>query len=187
MRSKASSIEQLRLAIDCLPARTRVAMLEGVGGNEIIVGAYTSSDGVCPMLAAHRRGGRTDFLSFARAWDAFSGARRSRRATVRELRVLRAQLEASLMADESVDLHAAIAEHRELVRRGETVDLAGAITEHRTLVRSGAEAHARAAARGREFALIQAFDLRGRRRRLDDADYERALGRLQAALPAGGG
>ncbi len=33
----------------------------------IIVGAYVDRDGgVCPMLAAHRQGGRTDFLTFAR-------------------------------------------------------------------------------------------------------------------------
>ena len=37
------------------------------------------------MLAAHRAGGRTDFISFAKAWDRFalSGSRRrsARRAT----------------------------------------------------------------------------------------------------------
>ena len=52
------------------------------------------------MLAAHRNGGRTDFASFARAWDEFTGAgRRSRRATRRELRALRSYLELSLLAD----------------------------------------------------------------------------------------
>ena len=55
------------------------------------------SGGVCPMLAAHRCGGRTDFRSFARAWDRFTGAgRRARSATERELRTLTAQLEASV-------------------------------------------------------------------------------------------
>ena len=53
------------------------------------------------MLAAHRCGGRTDFSSFARAWDRFTGvARRSRRASGRELRTLGAQLEASIWAEE---------------------------------------------------------------------------------------
>ena len=52
-------------------------MLEGIRANEIIVGAYTDEDGICPMLAAHRAGGRTNFISFAKAWDrfAFRGAR----------------------------------------------------------------------------------------------------------------
>ena len=56
--------------------------------DRIIVGAYSDrSGGVCPMLAAHRCGGRTDFRSFARAWDRFTGAgRRARKATERELR-----------------------------------------------------------------------------------------------------
>ena len=76
-------------------------MLEGIGRyDRIIVGAYTDRNGgVCPMLAAHRCGGRTDFRSFARAWDRFTGAgRRARSATERELRTLTAQLEASIWA-----------------------------------------------------------------------------------------
>jgi len=55
---------------------------------------------VCPMLAAHRCGGRTSFVSFAHAWDRFANARRARRATPRELRVLEGELRASLLADE---------------------------------------------------------------------------------------
>ncbi len=73
-RRHRSPIDDLRLAIDCLPSRTRIAMLDGISANEIIVGAYTDRDGgVCPMLAAHRHGGRTNFISFARAWDRFAG------------------------------------------------------------------------------------------------------------------
>ncbi|MGH8721788.1 MAG: hypothetical protein ACREU4_07375 [Burkholderiales bacterium] len=89
--------------VDCLPYETRVAMLEGIRRyDRIIVGAYTDrTGGVCPMLAAHRCGGRTDFRSFARAWDGFTGAgRRARSATERELRTLTAQLEASIWADD---------------------------------------------------------------------------------------
>ena len=52
------------------------------------------------MLAAHRCGGRTSFVSFAHAWDRFAKARRARRATPRELRVLEGELRASLLADE---------------------------------------------------------------------------------------
>ncbi len=66
----------LRTAIDCLPLTTRKAMLGGVESNRIIVGAYTDrSGGVCPMLAAHRNGGRTSLASFARAWDRYTGVR----------------------------------------------------------------------------------------------------------------
>jgi hypothetical protein len=88
----------LRTAIDCLPLHTREAMLEGIAAGRIIVGAYTDRQGgVCPMLAAHRNGGRTSLASFARAWDRYTGApRRARPATPRELTTLRAMLEASI-------------------------------------------------------------------------------------------
>lgn len=91
----------LRTAIDCLPLRTREAMLEGIASGRIIVGAYTDRHGgVCPMLAAHRNGGRTSLASFARAWDRYTGApRRARPATRRELTALRAMLEASIAAE----------------------------------------------------------------------------------------
>ena len=77
-------------------------MLEGVESNRIIVGAYTDRDGgVCPMLAAHRKGGRTSLASFAHAWDAYTGVRRrARSATNRELNTLRTMLEASIAVDE---------------------------------------------------------------------------------------
>ena len=78
-------------------------MLRGIARNRIIVGAYTDGEnGICPMLAAHRNGGRTDFASFADAWDAFTGAkRRPRRATRREVRVLRTYLEMSLLNEDT--------------------------------------------------------------------------------------
>jgi hypothetical protein len=98
----------LRIAIDCMPLPTRRAMLEGIGeSNRIIVGAYTDRDGgVCPMLVAHRRGGRTSLASFARAWDRYTGARRPRPATRRELATLRAMLEASIALEETPELPA---------------------------------------------------------------------------------
>ncbi len=107
--------------VDCLPLRTREAMLEGIDANEIIVGAYSDREGgVCPMLAAHRCGGRTSFISFARAWDAFTGAKRARRATQRELLVLRSHLEASIVAEADGpsrgDLGAAIGAHQASAR-----------------------------------------------------------------------
>ena len=93
MRRERKRAEDLRRAIDCLPRATREAMIDGVDSGRIIVGAYTDgSGGVCPMLAAHRRGGRTSLASFARAWDRYTGAKRPRLATRRELRTLRAAL-----------------------------------------------------------------------------------------------
>jgi hypothetical protein len=116
MRARNTTpIDDLRRTIDCLPLRTREAMLDGIGANDIIVGAYSDRDGgVCPMLAAHRHGGRTSFVSFAHAWDRFAGAKRARRASGRELRVLEAQLEASIMAE--ADLGAAIRDHQSIAR-----------------------------------------------------------------------
>ena len=93
-------------------------MLQGIAENEIIVGAYSDREGgVCPMLAAHRCGGRTSFISFARAWDRFTRVRHARRATEREITVLRAHLEASLMADDrNADLDVAVRDHQALAR-----------------------------------------------------------------------
>jgi hypothetical protein len=113
-------IADLRRTIDCLPVRTREAMLEGVRGQDrIIVGAYSDRHGgVCPMLAAHRRGGRTSFLSFARSWDRFTRAgRKVRQATRREVAILIAQLEASLLSEAPEELGRAIEEHRALIAR----------------------------------------------------------------------
>jgi hypothetical protein len=114
----SSPIERLRLAVDCLPVATRRAMLAGLEANErIIAGAYTDgSGGVCPMLAAHRSGGRTDFLSFAKAWDRFARTKGTPRpATDREVRILLAQLRASLQETDGLQLDRAIAEHRSLI------------------------------------------------------------------------
>ena len=113
-------ITRLKTAIDCLPERTREAMLDGIRTNRIVVGAYTDSrGGICPMLAAHRNGGRTSFVSFARAWDAFARTKTIRPATARELRVLEDLLVASLSEDAAsdTDLGAAIAEHRAALAR----------------------------------------------------------------------
>jgi hypothetical protein len=97
---------ELRIAVDCLPLQTRKAMLEGIDANRIIVGAYTDRQGgVCPMLAAHRNGGRTSLASFARAWDRYTRARgRPRPATDREINTLRTMLEASIVLDETPTL-----------------------------------------------------------------------------------
>jgi len=127
MRRRARDpITRLQTAIDCLPEHTRRAMLDGVRADTIVVGAYTDGHGgICPMLAAHRNGGRTSFLSFARAWDAFARADSVRPATARELQVLDDLLVASLAEglDGASDLAAAIAEHRESVARSRPTEI----------------------------------------------------------------
>ena len=98
-----NACQRLRRAVDAMPRASREAMLRGIDDNTIIVGAYTDprSGGICPMLAAHRNGGRTDLASFARSWDRYTDARRPRLATRREVRTLRYLLEMSLIGDES--------------------------------------------------------------------------------------
>jgi hypothetical protein len=136
---RSRPVVELRRAIDCLPLATRQAMLDGLRGSDpIIVGAYVDGQGgVCPMLAAHRRGGRTNFLSFARAWDRFAGAsRKARRATRRELDILIGALEHSLLREEALGLDGAIDDHRRLARRSAQAqaDPAGEIVARRLSV-----------------------------------------------------
>src|SRR5207244_6208480 len=102
-------------ALDGVPWRRGSARLGGLDSSPSIVGAYTDSNGgVCPMLAAHRNGGRTDLASFARAWDAYTiGPEGTRPATKREIRTLRAMLEASLCTDgPQEDLALVVEDHR---------------------------------------------------------------------------
>jgi hypothetical protein len=103
VRRRRDTAKRLRTAVELLPRHTREAMLRGIDANAIIVGGYTDGEGgVCPMLAAHRNGGRTSFASFADAWDAFTGAgKRPRRASRREIRALRTDLEMSLLEDDT--------------------------------------------------------------------------------------
>jgi hypothetical protein len=177
-RRQRATISELRQAVECLPKTTRIAMLEGIGANEIIVGAYTDGHGVCPMLAAHRAGGRTSLISFARAWDrfAFRGARvgLARRATERELLVLKTHLEASLLEDDAprAELAGAMAEHRTLVaERSEPRRERRAETDRRP-VRPGDRDRSSELRRREGWAWLRVF------RRYDD--YERALERLRA-------
>lgn len=170
MSRRRSPIEDLRLAIDCLPMDTRRAMLAGVRSNDIIAGAYSDSDGgVCPMLAAHRCGGRTSFVSFARAWDRFTQVKRARRATRRELRILEAHLEASILNERHTDLLGAIAEHRELVARRAAED-----TQTAPRVRPGDRDRSKELGGRHGWRWLRPF------RRLDD--YEAALARVEAEL-----
>ena len=185
---RRATIEDLRLAIDCLPRRTRIAMLRGMAGNEIIVGAYANSDGVCPMLAAHREGGRTNVIAFAKAWDrfAFRDARsvRARRATERELLTLRSNLEASLLDEDAPagDLAAARGEHLDLLARRERER-----TEAVASRRASAAARRRAVRPGDPDRSSELRDRGGWAwtrivRRFDD--YERVLQRLESERAA---
>lgn len=121
--TRRATIEDLRTAVQALPRTTRLAMLDGLRDEQIIVGAYAHQDGICPMLAAHRRGSRTSTISFARAWDrfAYTGSRvtQPRPATAHELLVLQTHLETSLLDEEvpETNLAAAITEHQELMSR----------------------------------------------------------------------
>ena len=108
MRDPITALER---AIQSLPAATRAAMLDGIREHPIVCGAYTDGrGGICPMLAAHRHGGRVTMLAFARSWDAFTRAKRVRRVTARELRTLEDLLLASLRTES--EFAQAIAEYQ---------------------------------------------------------------------------
>ena len=102
MAKRRNNAQRLRNAISAMPNATKQAMLKGIRSNRVIVGAYVDRrGGVCPMLAAHRNGGRTNFGTFARAWDAFTRAnpRKPRRASRLEVRILENYLEMALIRD----------------------------------------------------------------------------------------
>ena len=163
---------RLRQTIDCMPLATRQAMLHALAANPIIVGAYTDRDGgVCPMLAAHRNGGRTSFAAFAVAWDRYTRAGKgSRLATEREVRTLRTMLEASIDADTGGrgDLGEAIVAHHAARKRRGTVPVRRSTGERD---------------RGARRAPACGWAWRRPFRRLDE--YERALDELEGA-PADG-
>ena len=162
---REQAVAELRRSIDVLPERTRKAMLIGLGNNTVITGAFSAGSGACPMLVAHREGGRTSACSFPQAWDMFcgvAGRQIVRPATEYEVQILRREIEASLdpgppsmfaevIAEhqaalearqrEQVEAAQAPAEAAEPRRRriritgGERIDLGGAIEEHRTTAR----------------------------------------------------
>lgn len=109
---------ELRRSIDVLPVRTRQAMLVGLQNNTVITGAFAGSgQGACPMMAAHREGGRTSCCTFPEAWDRFTGVYGRhivRQATPYEVQILCEEIEASLVPLPNV-LSDAIAEHQAIV------------------------------------------------------------------------
>lgn len=162
---REQAVAELRRSIDVLPERTRKAMLVGLENNTVITGAFGAGGGACPMLAAHREGGRTSVCSFPQAWDAFCGvAGRNiiRPATEYEVQILRREIEASLAPPPPSMFAEAIAEHqaaqvraveealveqetpaqtqtrrrRLRITGGERIDLGEAIAEHMSTARS---------------------------------------------------
>jgi hypothetical protein len=141
------AVADLRRSIDLLPERTRQAMLSGVMSNTVITGSFSDGTGVCPMLAAHRNGGRTACVSFPEAWDTFCGVHGrgiTRQATQEEVGVLRMQIQESLsyqgdtMLADAITDHLASVERRRRQARNESdapLDLTGAINEHRETTR----------------------------------------------------
>lgn len=144
---REQAVADLRRSIDVLPERTRQAMLSGLTSNTVITGAYSDGSGVCPMLAAHRNGGRASAVTFPEAWDTFCGVHGrniTRPATQEEVGVLRLQLQESLEYKGDTTLADAINEHlatvdrrrrRARMRSDAPLDLAGAITEHKETAR----------------------------------------------------
>ena len=118
--SREQARAELRRSIDVLPERTRRAMLHGLGNNTVITGAFAASgQGACPMMVAHREGGRTSCCTFPEAWDKFTGVYGRhivREATPYEIQILCEEIEASLVPLPKVDpLADAIAEHQAMV------------------------------------------------------------------------
>lgn len=146
---REQALADLRQSIDTLPERTRRAMLSGLGNNTLIAGSFSDGNGVCPMLAAHREGGRTRCMGFPEAWDRFTGVHGrsiTRPATEYEVLQLRMQIQESLDAPQDSNGFAeAIAEHEASVearrRRGRresgnfVADLGRAVEEHRETAR----------------------------------------------------
>ncbi len=130
--SREQAVAELRRSIDVLPERTRKAMLIGLGNNTVITGAFGGGDGACPMMAAHREGGRTSVCSFPQAWDKFcgvAGRQIVRPATEYEVVILRREIEASLetVAETTATFFAdAIAEHKAAVEARERDEILAA-------------------------------------------------------------
>ncbi len=176
MKRQRGPAEALRNAIAALPHRSKTAMLEGIEDNPIIVGAYVDGDGgVCPMLAAHRNGGRTSLASFARAWDRYTDASRVRRASVREVDTLKAMLSASLADDVDIDerdVAEAIADHKRLVALRQATN----VEKPRRRLRQGDRDRSQELRRREGWAWTRPF------RRYDQ--YEAALAAIEETAPA---
>jgi hypothetical protein len=97
-------VRALQRAVERLPVESRRAMLEGLGEGPIIAGAYSVGPAQCPGLAAYRRGARTGYSDFAKAWDRYARGRGVRRARRQDIATLVAILRASLATAGGLDL-----------------------------------------------------------------------------------
>ena len=204
---KQERAQDLRAAVDRLPLSTRHAMLKGLDQNTIIVGADGNiRGGRCPMLAASIGSSKVTGKPFARAWDAYGGARFSRPATRHELQTLRTMLHASIAmeTEQPADLTSAISTLTVPAPAKEAdappvMDLQAAIAAHMAS-KERSSARDRAAVLARESARQERPDtgerdrteeLEGRHgwawlrpfRRLDE--FERAVHQLEEAERAG--
>ena len=79
-RRDRNPAERLRFAVEaCRAAPGRRCCAASTPTRSSSAPTSTATGGICPMLAAHRNGGRTSLASFARAWDRYTGAKRPRR------------------------------------------------------------------------------------------------------------
>lgn len=204
---KRERAQDLRAAVDRLPLGTRQNMLKGLDTHNIIVGADGNiRGGRCPMMAASIGSSKVTGKPFARAWDAYGGARISRPATRHELQTLRTMLQASIAmeTDKPVDLTAAISTlsvptPAKNADSPPVLDLQAAIAAHmaskeRSSARERAKVLARESARPEQpdtGERDRTEELEGRHgwawlrpfRRYDD--FERAVHQLEEAERAG--
>ena len=92
-------VRALQHSVEGLPVSSRRAMLDGLGEGDIIAGAYSVGPAKCPGFAAYRRGARTGYSEFAKAWDRYARGRGVRRARGDDVATLVAMLRASLAAE----------------------------------------------------------------------------------------
>ena len=97
-------VRVLQRAVERLPRESRRAMLEGLGEDTIIAGAYAVGPARCPGFAAYRRGARTGYSEFAGAWDRYARGRGIRRVRDDDVTTLVAVLRASLATEPELEL-----------------------------------------------------------------------------------
>jgi hypothetical protein len=169
-RTRKRAVRRLSYAVERLPEHTRRAMLAALGSDTpLIAGAYARPGlGVCPLLAAHRRGGREHGRStFAGEWDRFTRkrTRRARLITEQERRVLESLVRESLLPSDALPEPAAPTARQAIVARVPSTPP------------SGPGDMGRDADRSAELSSFEGWAWLGVYRRLDD--YEAALAALR--------
>jgi hypothetical protein len=96
-------VRTLQRAVEGLPLHSRRAMLQGLGEDTIIAGAYSVGPARCPGFAAYRRGARTGYSEFAAAWDRYVRGRGIRRARTDDVATLVTMLHVSLAEQAGTD------------------------------------------------------------------------------------